>query len=282
MLISEKDTPFFFSNRLAAWQKPHNGDEYISTFFMFFVPCLLRRHLGIFDDPCQCQDAYLPCACSITSLSGGRESGAGCHDIIHKKNAALRDTRCAAGMHLDRLFKGSEPFIAPLAVQRTGMTHPSQGIGTAFHPQVSSDGLRQKGGLVESAPQQPAPVQGYGNDQHVLAQNGSRRSGQPRGGRPDHVVAIPMFESENQLAPVFLVNHGCTTTRPRARNTQTFIAEYRLAPIFAGQGGATSITTQPRDKRRIPPAWTAQTEIGHDLLSADYASRRIDQTQCGL
>ena len=107
----------------------------------------------------------------------------------------------------------------------------------------------------------------------------------PFRGWPDDLVAVAIFERENQIAPRPLIEKRRTPVPPRTRMIQTDIANERGPEVFAAairQRRAAGITARIIDKRRVAPAGGAKAEITFNLIPAMQATRRVNNAQCRL
>lgn len=115
----------------------------------------------------------------------------------------------------------------------------------------------------------------------ILSQYRPRRTRQPFSRRAHNIVAIPVFQRQNQLPPPILIQKRRAPLRPGPRCAQTFVTFITTLDHTVHRDTA-SVTDIARNKRRIAPAWPAKPVITRHARPARQAFRRKHRMQQGL
>lgn len=99
----------------------------------------------------------------------------------------------ATGMQGNRVLNIGESAITVAPILAIGKAFTLQQIRAVFQPGKAGHLGRQDGGLVVTALEQPAPMQGHGRDQHARSQDRFRRPHEPCPRRTDQIKPIPML-----------------------------------------------------------------------------------------
>ena len=93
-----------------------------------------------------------------------------------------------------------------------------------------------------------------------------------------------MFEHQNQLAPIALIQKRRPPLSPGPDRMQTVVTGWpvRLVRRRPLQWQPTKIADQPANQRGFAPTGPTQAEIALNHIATDHAARRIEQPQCGL
>lgn len=207
---------------------------------------------------------------------GGSKRGPRCHHIIHKKKGSSRQKGPAARVDGNGPLQRFASFFAGHPLKRRRMPRPAQQIRAPGPAQHLAQGLGQKRGLIETPPQEPAPVQGNGRDQTIF---GGERMGSlphPTGcGRRD-LLPVPVLERENQLATGPPVEQCRASLDPGRRGMKAAVTVQQVAVTRPRQGSATGIADGTTDKGRLSPTGGTKALVTFDKFTAGKAPRRID------
>ncbi len=125
-------------------------------------------------------------------------------------------------------------------------------------------------------------MQRHRRNERISCQQRLRRAGKPFSSGAQQILTVPVFQGQNQLATVILVEHRRAPLQPGPGIAHAVITDCRAIRHIARQWNPAGIATHAGDERGIAPTWPAYAKVTLDQHTTDRAARRIDKPDRGL